>query len=176
MLDNNLDAESTQHLIDNLPDSSSVGAELDTTLWHIPADGGLERRFHGQFLGIGTTYRNKDSHINHSGTYADPTTGERCNKCRWYELRLFFDKDSDVYVMLFAGRSAVPGETQRFRVETAVSAYEVIEILASREGRGFTAVTDNTIRLPAPALRALAQAAGFDRDIETAFNNRRSTV
>lgn len=154
----------------NLPAVSEVGS--DEKDWEIPAvnsDNDLPTtlKFRGSFLGFGTTQR--DQHSNHSLDFADPTLGEKCTACRWFELRIFDDVDSDCYILLYSGRSIVPSESQRFRVERVYTAYELIEaVTVKREG--------TPQYLSVPAVRALSQAAGFDTDIAAAYNARRSNV
>ena len=180
-----------------LPNVEDVGdAEAS---WHVPIvdsdfdiaapnsdDIVLCIQVHGQFVGMGSTQRLR--HNSHAGEYADTSSGEKCNACRWFELRLFYDDEERRYILHFAGRSVVPDETQRFRVEHAYSAYEVIEILSSQQRSNRTMLstedgtplaqnpTSSTGTLTYPAIRALSQACGFDDDIKEAYEGRRAKV
>lgn len=146
-----------------LPTLYLVGSE--ERVWELPVDGdGVVDtiEFRGTFLGLGSTHR--PLHRIHPGQFANPAVGEKCMTCRWFELRLFWDDDTDTYVLHYAGRTVVPGESQRLRVERAVTAYELIEILIQGG------------QLTYPANRALGQAAEFDEAIEKAFKARKRTL
>jgi len=123
--------------------------------------------FEGTFLGFGTT--RKPTHLRHHGAFADPALGEKCNACRWSEIRIFYSKEDDIYLIHLSGISVASGESNRYRIERAVSALEVIEILTTnRQGEA--------ARLSAPASRALAQAAEFDEDLREAYGERRARL
>lgn len=60
------------------------------------------------------------------------STGERgCRGCRWFETKLA--KSADQYRLEICGKSLVPGETDRLRVETTTSAHAVVDFLALGE-------------------------------------------
>jgi hypothetical protein len=86
----------------------------------------------------------------------------RCGACRWFEPRIFVQSDGQRMFGLYKlGATLVPGETNRISFETAASALELILMLAvPRNGK--TALT-------IPGHRVVAQAAGFDSDLEAAY-------
>ena len=140
-------------------DLDSILPGYDTTLW-----------FRGLFIGMGSTqqYRHRPTHTPPE-TWSNPIQDLKCNACRWFELRIFYDENAECYILHFGGRSIVPGESQRFRYERAYTAYEVIDILTSRR-------EDNSQYLTLPTSRALAQAAGFDDDMHEAYTARRAAL
>jgi hypothetical protein len=155
-----------------LPDVQDVGVERD---WILPTTDGADAvRFFGRLLGVGSSFRTH--HVGHAiGTFAAP--GQRCPACRWFEPRIFreltegpheFDPVvAGQYVVHFAGRTSVPGETTRSRHEYVSGPFEVIELLTTRR------INDGREPyLTAPAARVLAQAAGHDRDIRAAYVDR----
>ena len=163
-----------------LPTLDMVGTSNDSEFTIPVADsnvttGILTETFMGDFIALASTYR--PEHFRHPNTeYMDVTSGLKCNRCRWFELRIFYNHVDSCYVLHFAGRTIVPGEIQRFRVDRAVSAYEVIEILSAKTSHGRQPGNSEGPYLTAPALRALSQAAGFDDDIRDAFNARRAKL
>jgi hypothetical protein len=160
-----------------LPGVESVGSSNDTQ-FTVPivdsnvTNGELTKTFLGDFVGHASTYR--PNHFRHTTEFMDPTTGLKCNRCRWFELRIFYNHSDSCYLLHFAGRSIVPGEVQRYRTEDPVTAYELIETLQAQTSHG--ANSNSGERLTAPALRALSQAAGFDKDIEKAYRSRRAQI
>lgn len=80
------------------------------------------------------------------------------------------------YLVVTAGRTVVPGETDFRRAEFSDSPFEVIELLrvesgrarARREARNLPE-SEATRTLPPVSARALAQAAGFDDDLRDAY-------
>ncbi len=130
-------------------------------------------RFNGDFLGLGSTFR--PTHFRHPhSTFMESGSGLKCNRCRWFELRIFYDNDQTGYLLHFAGRSMVPGEIQRYRFERALTAYELIEIMSGKAAHGQQSRNDPDFvpHLTAPGRRALSQAAGFDDDIKDAYKDR----
>jgi hypothetical protein len=178
----------TLPLVDTVGDSDSrwtipiVDSDYEDT--HDEANMTLTLTINGQFLGMGTTYRPR--HNQHVNEYANTVDGEKCNACRWFELRLFYDDNDRRYVLHFAGRSVVPTEEQRFKTEFAYSAMEIIDILSSQpRGRNVRnedgtvskqTVSPDVASLTYPAIRALAQACGFDDDIKEAYISRTEKV
>jgi hypothetical protein len=136
--------------------------------------------FKGRLIGIGTSQRS--NHVGaHRLTFPDKPgerfteKGSRCSACRWFETRIYevtqdsFEsvmdiRDSAKYAVHTMGKSVVPNEITLCRLEWANSGHEVIEWLTVRR--------EDEVFLPAPAARALAQAAGYDREIEAAYVNR----
>lgn len=148
-----------------LPDADQLGQRDEFTL---PIGTGDDSTvIDATFLGLGTSER--PTHRDHVGKYANPARNERCTACRWFELRIFrVESGGRGYVMHYTGRSIVPGETQRYRIERVVGSYEAVEQLTVRRddaGR-------REVYLPGPAARALAQAASFDEDIQEAYIDR----
>lgn len=161
---------------DSLPGIPNVGRE---TIWTLPVSRAEPVRVRARFIGMGTSAR--FVHQNHVGdvatTWALPK--QHCNACRWFETRIFRllaseEDESELsgsnYLLHHSGVSIVPGEVVHYRYDAVRSAYEVIEAFTVRKhGR------DGKLQDPfltRPASRALAQAAGFDRDLEHAYVNR----
>jgi len=117
-------------------------------------------------LGEGSSAR-PDAHT-HEGEFAPP--GQRCSSCRWQEVLILDEANakSEVpkYVIHTLGQSVVPGEFKKCRLSRTSSAFEIVEILTVR-------TRDGSIFLPAPASRALAQAADLDENIRDAYINRK---
>jgi len=123
------------------------------------------------------------------------STSTRCPACRWFEARIFAvdaelspddvctcDVPPDAvdhehaphcgeepararYLVLTYGRTVVDGEHQRRRAVWTNSTFEVIEVLTQRAQGGEKFI-------PAPAARALAQAAALDDVLRDAYVNR----
>ncbi len=92
--------------------------------------------------------------------------GQRCNACRWFEVRLYVIEGdrSREYVVHTVGMSRVPGEVPYQRVRRTTSAYELVEFLTVRK-------TANVF-LPPSSARALARLAEFYDDVRDAYVNR----
>lgn len=132
----------------------------------------------GRLLGYGSSRRSEHTHKNALGVLGRGHEPTRCPACRWYEVRVFCATQIlDVppleaepvlgdYVIHTLGPSLIDGEVTYSRVEFAQTGFEVIELCTVRRGdRGEP-------YLPAPAARALSQAAGVDRVIQDAYVNR----
>lgn len=165
-------------MLSDLPEPSDVDHEDSYTLPLSTPPGTYS--FAGRFIGYGTSHR--DHHLAHPGEWAErpkTRTGvhdvNRCNACRWFEVRIFTYTYSDEpdalngYLLYFVGVSAVPGENQRCRYETYRTSWEVIEALTIRrqlpDGH-------SSVYLPAPSASALAMAAAYDKDIQDAYIDR----
>jgi hypothetical protein len=115
-------------------------------------------------LGHATSHRPK--HKQHrNGSFAAPR--EKCSACRWFEVRIFRldpQRHREIFAVHTLGATMIPDEIVKCRLEFAQTGYEVIEVLTVRQS--------DTVFLPAASSRALSQAAGLDRDIETAYVNR----
>lgn len=129
--------------------------------------------FDGRFLGMSSSRREVHEH---SGVAA-AGWGGRCGACRWFEPRIFRETYSPRgptddepewgrYLILFSGRTVVPGETTRTRHEWVRVPHEVVEVLTTRR------VATRTAYLTGPAARVLAQAAGLDDELNDAYVNR----
>lgn len=159
-----------------LPPASDVGVEKT---WYLPtgrAGAGPIHQVDATFIGVGTSQQR--AHRGH-GTRRFAETYERCGACRWFETRIFRSVTPSpddptrqrqvVYVLHSTGASIVPHEVDLHRVELVYSVHEVIEAFTVRR------VTDGQPREPfmtRPAARALAQAAGHDRELELAYLDR----
>lgn len=109
-----------------LPTEHDAGREGH---WVLPVDGTESAAFDGVFLGLGASGpRGHQRHL--PGTWAAP--GQRCSGCRWVEIRLY--RADGIYYVHFAGRSAVPDEVTRFKVDWADTPKAVIELLTTRRG------------------------------------------
>lgn len=149
-----------------LPDTSRV-SQVDR--WALPIRDAGVLELYGRLLGVSSSRR-----VEHMGHAADTVPGPyvRCGMCRWFEARIFrellqVDTPTDRFLVHFAGRSAVPGETIRPRYEYASSALEVVELLTTRR-----ASPGQEPFLTAPAARVLAQASGFDDELREAYLDR----
>jgi hypothetical protein len=133
--------------------------------WELEVTDGDPIRIEGVFLGMSSSQR--ASHENHDGApYGTPrtwTTGnERCSACRWFEPRIFVhDRIPHFFGLYKIGMTIVPGETVRRSYVRAGSAFELIESMAVRRS--------GMLFLPTPARRVIAQAAGYDQEIRTAW-------
>ena len=117
----------------------------------------------GRLLGFSSSHR--DSH-NHPlprdlSVYGDTW---KCSACRWFEASIIHITDDETYAVYTVGRSALPGEKPRARVQFTDSAYELVEILTDRR--------EGTPRLSVASARCLAQASSTDKDIADAYVNR----
>jgi hypothetical protein len=135
---------------------------LTVRAYELPVPDGTET-VTGRLIGYASSHR--DRHSPHPMTHARP--GEKCPACRWFEVRIFrlepADDQRGVYAVHTQGPSRVPGEIVKCRLVFAQTGYEVIELLTVRQ---------DSVFLPAASSRALSQAAGLDRGIETAYVNR----
>lgn len=161
---------------DELPTVRNVGQKAT---WALPVGSTETINVRARFIGIGTSAR--FAHKNHVGdpvsTWALPK--QHCNACRWFETRIFRllasgEEDGELsgsnYLLHHSGVSIVPGEVVHYRYEAVRSAHEVIE--------AFTVRRNNSVGQPQqpfltrPAARALAQASGFDSELENAYTQR----
>lgn len=145
-----------------LPTDADVGTEGS---WDITDQHGETIVLNGRFLGRGSSFR--PFHRRHPQTDYAPRR-HHCSTCRWREIYIF-RSDAGRYLVVNRGMSAVPGEDTYVEYVVLVTGYQVVEKLTSRrtDGEGRT-----TAELVFPATDALAQAAGFDANIETAYINR----
>jgi hypothetical protein len=122
----------------------------------------------GTRLGSSTSLR---GHHNHEGGFAPPGPATRCPACRWTQIDIVFDEGTESYVVVIQGRSVVPGEIDRCRVERTTSPLWVIETLQMPQRR-----TGSQPRLTKTAIKAIAEAARYDADIADAWRERRPVV
>lgn len=148
------------------PPAADVGTSAD---WTVPldnvVDGKLER-FHGKFIGMGSSHR--DTHINHERDES-ARPGTSCSGCRWLESRIF-RRDDGWYLLYTVGESIVDGEEPRYRGEWFQSPYEVIDSLTTFKPDVDTG--RKVSRLSYAARRVLAQAAYNDMDMRDAYEGR----
>lgn len=146
--------------------------------WTVAAGTEHELSFTGQRLAFETSRR--DHHTHHPGRIGHP--GDRkCHACRWLEVTIYrrfltgdavpLDVDLTLtrvetdFVLHTVGGTTVPGEQQLVRVVTTPSAHELLELLTVRKD-------DQEPFIAVQSLRALARAATFDENIESAYVNR----
>jgi hypothetical protein len=169
------------------PDEELIGK---TGNWLLPVSDGTpasdgyedEILVSGRFLGVGSTRTHTHVVRTPEGTYrphqeSHVPIGTRCRACRWFEVRLFHDSTDNVFVIHYAGRSAVPGEQQRCRFAEVRTHYEVFTVLSVDQrnpGPSFTSRT-NRFFFTNPVLRLLAQAASFHGGIKDAYVNYTSS-
>jgi len=133
---------------------------------HLDDGRGSEVDFHGELLGEATsrngTHAPRAEHVDGLAL-----RGEKCSACRWFEVRIYRVSSSSPtteYVVETVGRTEVPGERTRTRIERTDAPHWVIECLVQRR--------DGDVFIPTVSRRALAQVATRDRAIEDAFINR----
>lgn len=84
-----------------------------------------------------------------------------CRGCRWFETRLS-SRGVD-YRLEIIGKSLVPGEVDRIRVETTTSAHAVVDFLSLGEpGKRY---------IPKVSRKLLHEAAELDEDIGDALDD-----
>jgi len=121
----------------------------------------------GTFLGMSSSRRTE--HRGHDDTEFAPQ-GIRCSACRWFEPRIFRETDEPKRFLLHqTGVSIVPGETNRIRLEYALTGEEVIAVMVTR--RSLPNGSQDAF-LTMPASRVLAQASAFDDELRVAYQNR----
>jgi hypothetical protein len=165
----------------------------DTTAPELPVANGEDvdidyYRMIAKYIGHGSSWT--DNHWNHREEFAP--RGSRCNACRWFELRIFRELDVDPndvspdtdltelyqrtnrndqlgqFVVYKAGMSIVDGEIPYCRYDLISSPHEVVEALTTRR------LTDSgpVAFITKPSAMALASAARYDEDLESAYVNR----
>lgn len=148
-------------MTDVLPGPDDVGTN---GTWRLPSPDGTDRYpvvVAGRLLGMSSSQRSDhNERVRHVNGFAP--VGVHCSTCRWTEIRIL--RDEFAYVILKAGRTIVPGETDRFNLVRVRTAYEVVESLTSRAA-GAAYLT----RRPA---MALAQGAAYDIPLRDAYENR----
>jgi hypothetical protein len=147
---------------DTLPTLADVGLEGS---WTITDQHGNTVELRGRFLGMGSSWRPR--HRRHPEEEYAPRR-HHCSTCRWREIYIF-RSDAGRYLVVNRGPSIVPGETDYIEHTVLVTGYQVVEKLTSRRT---DAEGKQTVELVFPATDALAQAAGFDTNIENAYINR----
>lgn len=160
--------ESVTVTVSALPYAGDLGTEQT---WLIPGtdeDGEIE--LHAKFLGFGSSYQPEHRQDAHPNGDPIPKQKQKCQACRWYEIRVFREVGGERrFLAHHTGASVVPGEQMRYRYRITTSAHAVVEDLTVRrneEGSGPEAF------IAPPAARALADAAGYDPDLEDAWVNR----
>jgi hypothetical protein len=120
----------------------------------------------GVLLGESSSHR---GHHNHGEDFSPP--GVRCSACRWMQVQILYDEAAEGYVVLVHGRSIVPDESDRCRLERTVSPIWVIETLRQPQRKpGARPGISQT------ALKAITEAARYDADIADAYAARRAEV
>lgn len=157
-----------------LPTLKHVG---NRTTWTLPISREDPMIINARFIGLGTSTRHQ--HNNHPNDVEFAPPKHHCNACRWFETRIFrivssAEEDGELaganYLLHHSGVSIVPGEVVHYRKEVLRSAHEVVEAYAIR--RLDSSGNPQAPFLTRPAARALAQAAGFDTELEIAYMNR----
>lgn len=124
-------------------------------------------QFHGVLIGEGSSHSRHHNHL--TNTYVqdgrDPKTNRKykCHACRWQDVYIYTVNDSDDYVVYTIGMTMVPGELEYTKITRTASPTEVQEVLTVRNREG--------AYIPAPARRALAQAADKDEDLEDIYRS-----
>lgn len=174
-----------------LPDIDQAG---DVQTWYLPVKGSSTDpldtsdvdvyRTYARFLGMGSS--RTSVHQNHPRTrYV--RRGDRCNACRWFEIRIFRELELPPgvesiervldpaqvrlgnYIMHSSGMSIVDGEVPLMRYEATASPFQVIESMTTRR---VTTESGPQVYLAKPAARALAEASGYDQQLADAYINR----
>lgn len=129
---------------------------------HYTLEGRNEKiEFRGEILGASTS---EGQRHNHDGPYAPSRSREhKCNACRWQETTIYATSDGE-YVAYTVGRSILPDEIDYARVVVAATGRELVDqLIVKSAAKPF---------IPAPAARALAQAADVDDSVADAYDNR----
>lgn len=134
---------------------------------------GSEREIAGKLLGHGTSRREYHNHPEPRNLVTHPETW-KCSACRWFEVNIIYVPEDDLYAVYTIGKSELPHERARARIQFTESAFEIIEILTDRRKTRQPDGTyvDREPRLPIAAARCIAQAANIDPDITAAYVNR----
>jgi hypothetical protein len=157
-----------------LPRPSNVGHR---SIWTLPVSRSEPIVVSARFIGVGSSQR--DRHQNHVSGAKFALPKHHCNACRWFETRIFrlvelAAEEGELvgsnYLLHHSGVSIVPDEVVHYRYEAVRSAHEVIEAFTVRKSS--PAGAPQPPFLTRPAARALAQAAGFDTDLERAYTQR----
>lgn len=124
--------------------------------------------FRGELLGKSTT--RTDIHNHPEGEYPpnrrDASAPRRkCSACRWHEAYIYADDDTDGYVLLTVGGTAVPGEIPFKRMTRSSTPMELMATMVVRTASPY---------IPISSERALAQAADADDDIREAYTQMRA--
>lgn len=82
---------------------------------------------------------------------------------RWTELELHRSPATDQFMVVVIGRSVVPGEVDRYRVEVSEQAEVIVEAVAPKDDNGRP-------RLTWVAKKTLLEAAAEDEDIAFALD------
>lgn len=85
-----------------------------------------------------------------------------CRACRWFEV-VIAQLDDVSYRVTLAGRTTLPGETDRIRTEDISSAHAVVDLLAMHEGA--------RTYLPWTSRKALHEAAELDSRLGDALDD-----
>jgi hypothetical protein len=120
-----------------------------------------EVTFTGEVLGESSSQGQRH---NHPGDVSPSRSrDQKCNACRWQETTIYGTSSGD-FIAFTVGRSTLPGEVDFANVVQTDSARELVDrLIVKSAARPF---------IPAPAARALAQAADLDDDIADAYDNR----
>lgn len=124
-----------------------------------------EVSFTGELLGTATS---EGEHHSHPGSqFVQPGRDaqgrkNKCNACRWHEVDIYRTDDGR-YILHTVGATTIPGEIELARIISTRSAYELVELTVVRAASPY---------IPVTSLRALAQAASLDDDVQDAFVNR----
>lgn len=113
----------------------------------------VEYEFDGRVIASASSQSPEHPLLIHDvGEYAEQ--GFRCSACRWFDIIIYRNDDTDGWVVQTVGRSIVPGEDNRFRVHFCDTPRQVVTALAQTR--------DNNVYLPKVAQRALDDAADED--------------
>jgi hypothetical protein len=150
--------------VSEYPEDDVLGKDQ---VWHLPLNHRGELTVNGRFMGWAQT---KAAVHNHPGDVVQDD--RRCPSCRWFEPRLFHDRDNSRYVLYTIGCTDVPGETDRIRYRYAHDLEEAIFTMSVPwEGRGGE---PGDRFLSAPARQMFEQAAQYEPKITDLLRNYRS--
>lgn len=126
MTEEQMSSPRTDYSVDELPTSDLVGV---TREWSLPITADRTVTLTADFIGFASSLRT--DHEGHPGAEFG-LIKTRCRACRWFEPRIFREvPDPERYLILFTGRTIIPGESTHTRLEWAHSGEEVIAALSS---------------------------------------------
>src|SRR5512144_1719957 len=92
------------------------------------SDVGEYDEIEGRLLGFATSRRDYHNH-DLPRDFQKHGEGWKCSACRWFEVSIIYVPHDETYALYTVGRSELPGEDPRPRVQFTESPHELIEML-----------------------------------------------